>query len=389
MLKGLKIKVFLILCACATSCFTLAQNNNNIAATAIDNAKNQDLRTITTALLKERLPVLQARTTLEVSYSQNLENDIAAYLKRNKTQVLQTMKRGVLYFPLIEERLLANGLPLALKYIPVLESSLNPKAMSPSGTGGFWQFTKQTAINYGLTVNKSVDERMDPIKSTDAVCKYFKALYALYGDWNIAIAAYNAGSGNVSRALKNAGKNPKYSQVLGLLPQSSTHYVNDIHTAMYVYEFAQEHGYILDDSKHITPKPVEVLTNPLSNPNETIEKAVFVPISESSLVHGKHKVAAGENLFRIAQHYKLTVNDLIQWNNLENDAVVIGQLLIIKNEAQTISTDKMRTPIVSYTVQKGDTFWGLARKHGLSIDSIKKMNPQVKYLKPGMILRLS
>ena len=153
-----------------------------------------------TAVLKQRLEELNARTPFNVEYNPSLESVIRGYLKNRRKTMAKLMALSDYYFPLFEEQLDKHGLPLEMKYLAIVESALDPRATSRVGAQGLWQFMYSTGKIYGLKVNSYQDERFDPYKSTDAACKYLKYLHNYFDDWNLALAAYNCGPGNVNKA---------------------------------------------------------------------------------------------------------------------------------------------------------------------------------------------
>ena len=164
------------------------------------------------------------------------------YSVRRREQVAYMLTLGDYYFPLFEEMLDRHGLPLELKYLPVIESALNPVAVSRMGATGLWQFMLKTGQGYGLEVNSLVDERRDPYKSTEAAVRYLKDLYSIYGDWNLVIAAYNCGPGNVNKAIARSGGKQDYWEIYYRLPRETRGYVPAFIAANYIMNYYAEHN---------------------------------------------------------------------------------------------------------------------------------------------------
>lgn len=162
-------------------------------------------------------------------------------VKRNKLTA-RMIGLGALYFPIFEEKLIANQMPLELKYLPIVESALNPTAISHAGAGGLWQFMPATGKSYGLEITSLYDERYDPYLATDAACKYLKKLYKVYGDWSMALAAYNAGSGNVNKAIRRANGKTDFWSIREFLPKETQNYVPAFIAVNYVMKYAAHHG---------------------------------------------------------------------------------------------------------------------------------------------------
>lgn len=179
---------------------------------------------------------------IEMPYNAVVKGFIEAYLSRNHKQVARMRRLSESYFPIFEEHLLRYGLPTELKYLPVIESGLNPQAHSRAGAAGLWQFMPQTAKNNGLEVNSLIDERLDPYKSTDAACRFLKSLYNIYHDWNLAIAAYNCGPGNINKAVHRANGQRDFWQIYTFLPKETRAYLPLFIAANYVFNYADEHN---------------------------------------------------------------------------------------------------------------------------------------------------
>jgi membrane-bound lytic murein transglycosylase D len=164
------------------------------------------------------------------------------------------------YFPMFEQALDKYNIPLELKYLAIVESALRPTAESRVGATGLWQFMFSTGKMFGLNVNSYVDDRSDPLKATDAACKYLQALYKRLGDWDLALAAYNSGPGNVSKAIRRSGGRINYWNIRQHLPRETAGYVPAFLATMYIFEYSKQHGfnsdgpripYIATDTIHI------------------------------------------------------------------------------------------------------------------------------------------
>ena len=190
-------------------------------------------------------------TAMELSYNQVVKKYIDMYASRKRDQVSYMLALGHYYFPMFEEALDKHGLPLELKYLPVIESALNPVAVSRAGATGMWQFMLRTGKGYGLEVNTLVDERRDPFKSTEAAVRYLKDLYTIYGDWNLVIAAYNCGPGNVNKAIARSGGKQDYWEIYQRLQREPRGYVPAFIAANYVMNNMQTIIYV----PLITPPP--------------------------------------------------------------------------------------------------------------------------------------
>ncbi len=178
----------------------------------------------------------------DLSYNKIVRNYIELYTQRRRNQVELMMGMSEYYFPIFEEILDREGLPQELKYLPIIESALNPKALSRAGASGLWQFMYATGKQYKLEVNSFVDDRRDPIKASYAAAKFLKDLYKMYGNWPLVIAAYNCGPGNVNKAIRRSGGKKNYWDIYYRLPKETRGYVPAFIAALYSFNFHEEHG---------------------------------------------------------------------------------------------------------------------------------------------------
>ncbi len=181
-------------------------------------------------------------SAIQLSYNKIVRNYIELYTVRRKAQMSNMLGLAEYYFPIFEELLDANDLPLELKYLPVIESALNPRAFSHAGACGLWQFMYGTGRMYKLSINSYIDERRDPIRSSYAAVKFLKDMYKMYGDWILVIAAYNCGPGNVNKAIRRSGGKKNYWDIYYWLPKETRGYVPAFIAAMYAFNYHEEHG---------------------------------------------------------------------------------------------------------------------------------------------------
>ena len=324
---------------------------------------------------------------MEMPFNNIVKRYIEMYAKRQK-QVGSMLGMGEsYYFPLFEEKLNAYGVPLELRYLPVIESALNAKAISRVGAGGLWQFMVRTGKEYGLEVNSLVDERFDPVKSTDAAARFLSDLYRLYGDWHLVIAAYNCGPGNVAKAIRHAGGKRDYWSIYPYLPRETRGYVPIFIAANYIMNYYEDHNIcpshkmssFVTDTVMVTDRvhlvqvsevlniPIEelrflnpqykrdlipgnvkayplVLTfeqiNGYAENRDTIlahraeivtRNAVIEPAGYSSHSGNAtyYKVKSGDTLGGIAARNRVTVKQLQQWNGIKGTMIRVGQRLVI------------------------------------------------------------
>lgn len=203
------------------------------------NLPNYDPETSTETIIDrlQRMP-----TMMEMTYNEPVRKFIDRYTKRGRRQVSALLGIANFYMPIFEQALESYGLPLELKYLPIIESGLNPNATSHAGAGGLWQFMPSAAKQYDLRINSLVDERRDPIKGSYAAAHMLSDLYKIFGDWNLVIAAYNCGPGNVNKAIHRAGGETDYWKIYPHLPRETRGYVPAFIAANYIMNYYCEHN---------------------------------------------------------------------------------------------------------------------------------------------------
>jgi membrane-bound lytic murein transglycosylase D len=346
-----------------------------------------ELIDLPTELLKERLNELDSKTPFHIEYNPSLEQLIKTYLKRRKSAFSNLMARARYYFPLFEEQLDKYDLPLEIKYLAIVESALKPRARSPVGAKGLWQFMYGTGRQFDLKVSSHVDERSDPYKATEAACQYLKVLYSIFGDWDLALAAYNSGPGNVSKAIRRAGGRTNFWNIRQFLPRETSGYVPAFYATLYILEYAEEHeikarndamAYFETDTVHIKQQltfeqlfetlnvDIELLQflNPqykldiipyiegrdytLTLPVKDIgrfvsnEEQIYAYAAAEEAKREKplpqyyemnervtYRVRSGDYLGKIANRYGVSVRSLQRWNNLRGTNIRVGQRLIV------------------------------------------------------------
>ena len=427
-------------------------------------------------------------------------NDISLakikYFAQNRRSFAKiVLGRSKLYFDLFEEKLAEYDLPIELKYLSVIESGLRPQVKSHAGATGLWQFMYGTGKQYGLVENSYIDERMDPVKATDAACRMLKKLFGIYGDWNLALAAYNAGPGNVNKAIKRSGGKRTFWEIRPYLPRETQGYVPNFIAASYLLTYHAEHNirptaakihyyhldticlkksvhmesiekviaWKIDDVKTLNPvykttfipatEPKQCITGPLEkiglivtsedslyavedrsygasqlalqaqqqrNQDQLVTSQPNLPITKpkstviTTIKYTYHKVKAGENLSRIAAQYNVTIQNIMEWNNLPNTQITVGAFLKIQtlvtttvettvnNDPPVVQfTDTIQRPAPTpqrpvavrkkyYTVRSGDGFSRIASNHGLTQNQLQELNPGVNpnRIRPGQRLRI-
>jgi len=236
------------------------ENLNDIFSATIDsagnnwmirNSLNKDSAEISLEYFPKNLPdsvyihrLMDTEQVIDLSYNKVVRNFIQMYTEKKRDKVEVMLGLSEYYFPMFEEIFDKYELPLELKYLAVIESALNPKAYSRAGANGLWQFMYGTAKIMKLEITSFVDERRDPVKSTDAAARFLKQLYDMYGDWHLAIAAYNCGPGNVNRAIRRSGGKTNYWEIYYRLPRETRGYVPAFIAATYMMNYYKEHNLV-------------------------------------------------------------------------------------------------------------------------------------------------
>ena len=222
------------------------QARNLLKTLDYDTAQYKNIK-ITDTLYAERLQSMP--TIVKMPYNRMVRSCIESYTTKNRSLVSYMLGISEFYMPIIEEEIDKAGIPNELKYLPIIESALNPKAVSRANAKGLWQFMFSTAKLYGLKSNNYIDERFDPIKSTKAAVRYLADLYKLFGKWELAIAAYNCGPGNVKKAIVRSGGKTGFWEIYDWLPRETRGYLPAFIAANYVMTYHAEHGICPMESK--------------------------------------------------------------------------------------------------------------------------------------------
>lgn len=362
-----------------------------------------DLPELSVDTLKARLHKMSAKTPFNIEYNPGLESVIKSYLKNRRSTMQRLMALSEYYFPLFEKELDNMDVPLEIKYLAIVESALKPRAKSRVGATGLWQFMYPTGKMYGLNVTSYVDERSDPIKSTIAASKYLAKLYEIFGDWDLALAAYNSGPGNVSKAIRRSGGYQNYWNLRPHLPRETAGYLPAFLATMYIFEYAEEHGfkkassqyrYMETDTIHVKQtisldQIAEMMELPIEelqflNPSYKLDIIPYVEGEDYTLRLPRHamgkfvtnekeiyahvqaemdkrekpmpqlfeqetkttyRVRSGDYLGKVARQYGVRVSDIKKWNGLRSNNLIIGQRLKIYAHNTASSSLSEKTPI--------------------------------------------
>jgi membrane-bound lytic murein transglycosylase D len=298
---------------------------------------------------------------------------------RRRSTIKIALGRSKLYFDMFETILDKHGLPHELKYLAVVESMLLPKAKSRAGALGLWQFMYGTGKMFGLVENSFIDERMDPIKATEAACMYLKKLYSIYNDWNLALAAYNAGPGNVNKAIRRADGRSTYWEVRPFLPRETQDYVPRFMAIAYLMEHHAVHNIVPAEAK-FTFYDVDTVCLRKGVQMQRVEALVGIPVQEIQMLNPVYKgtyIPKTEPL----QCITLPLEKIALFIEYENDIYKSDNIFLNDSDALTDSLDLVNTGDVVYEykmryhkVKKGETLSGVAAKYGTTKSQIMKLN---------------
>jgi membrane-bound lytic murein transglycosylase D len=301
------------------------------------------------------------------------------YADRKRSQVAYMLALGDYYFPMFEQMLDKYGLPLELKYLPVIESALNPVAVSRVGATGLWQFMLKTGKGYGLEINSLVDERRDPIKSSEAAARYLKDLYTIYQDWNLVIAAYNCGPGNVNKAIARSGGKRDYWEIYFHLPRETRGYVPAFIAANYIMNYYADHNicpvrindYVALDTVHVNEEiHLQQISDILDIPLTELRR--LNPQFKRDIIPGNYKSYA-LNLPTKKMIAFIDQKDSI--TNYRRSEFLTHRLstdrYISNNDNISTSSDET---YVYYKVRRGDNLSKIAQRNGVTVNQLKSWN---------------
>lgn len=330
---------------------------------------------LSTDLLKNRLRLLDEKSVFNIEYNPALENTIKAYLKNRKRTYERLMALSEYYFPLFEEKLAKYNIPLELKYLAIVESALNPRAVSRMGAGGLWQFMLPTGRAYNLNVDSYVDERYDPIKATEAACQYLSSLHKMYGDWDLALAAYNAGPGNVNKAIRRSDGMKNYWNIRKNLPRETQGYVPAFVATMYVFEYHKEHNIT---PQKATVKRIETDTIHLKRKVsfEQISDLVDISVDEIRFMNPSYKLDIIPYSSEKPNYVRLPIDRVGLF--VSNEDKIYAYVDAEKDKLEKAIPFKEEVIAKSgtryHTIRKGENLGSIARKYGVTVNNLKKWN---------------
>ena len=329
-------------------------------------------------VLIERLQ--RMNSFIQLPYNETVKNYMVLYSEKMPTRMGQILGLSQYYMPIFEEAFRKYGLPMELKYMAIIESAMNPLAVSRVGATGMWQFMHSTARNYGLRIDSYIDDRMDPVASVDAAARYLRDAYRIFGDWSLAISSYNCGSGNVNKAIKRAGRRDFWS-IYPYLPRETRGYVPAMVGAMYAVNYAKEYG--------LEPTPVQMpahIDTFMINKNlhfRQVSEVIGVPIDDlrdlnpqyyKDIVPGNQ----GEQVLRLPFNYSNAFLDsqdtIYKYKAAEMFSGSIDDGRNARPAAASRPASSGGGQWVYYKVRRGDNLGKIAARNHTTVKNIKSWN---------------
>ena len=338
-----------------------------------------------TALLKERLAAMDAKSPFNIEYNQGLENIIKSFLKNRKKSFERLMGFSEYYFPIFEEALAKQNVPLEIKYLAVVESALNPRAISKMGATGLWQFMYHTGKQYGLKIDSYIDERSDPLKSSAAATQYMTNMYKMFGDWDLVLASYNSGPGNVAKAIRRSGGQKNYWNIRKNLPKETQGYVPAFLATMYLYEYHKEHGIVPQRApvKHFATDTIRIKQQITF---KQLGDLLEMPMAQIQLLNPSYKLNVVP-FYNDENHYLRLPQDKVAIFASNEEKIYAYTEYQLEQREKPFQTTKAlafnanssykstkASKTTYYKVKRGDNLSAVANKYDVSIAQLKKWN---------------
>lgn len=324
------------------------------------------------SILEQRIATLDRHTPFDLTYNNTVKDYIDLYSVRKRGLTSRMLGLAELYFPMFEEMLDKYNLPLELKYLAVVESALHPQAGSRAGAKGLWQFMFGTGKLYGLQVNSYVDDRFDVYKSTVAACEHLQDLYDIYQDWSLVLAAYNSGAGNVNKAIRRAGGVKNYWAIWPFLPRETRGYVPAFIAVNYVMSYSAEHN-LYPVHPGIIFNEIDTIMINRTLAFDQVSEFLKIPVDEIEFLNPSFKLgiipAASDNQYVLRLPRRFASEFVSNQQQIYAFKTEKG----IEQEKLMAQVEKAKEMDV-HVVRKGENLAGIAKKHGTTVENIKKLN---------------
>ncbi len=326
----------------------------------------------TPELVADRLSCLQRK--IELTYNDRVHSFINYFTIRDRDYTRMVQRRKDLYFPLFEKHLQQYQLPDELKYLSIIESGLNPRAVSRARAVGLWQFMSGTGRYFGLQNDWYIDDRMDPEKSTDAACRYLSQLHSIFGDWQLALAAYNSGPGTVRKAIRKSGYKKTFWEIYPYLPRETRSYVPQFIAIIYAMNYAEEHN-LLEMAREEIPAH-DTLTVKQFFHFDTFAKLTGVCLEDMQKLNPSvQRSVLPDN----GRAYTIRIPVIAKMNlELNRISILDSTSRVGKKEAELLAKNSAGSTygreLVVYRVRSGDVLGLIAQRHGVRVDDLKKWN---------------
>lgn len=327
-------------------------------------------------------------TIIPMTYNKEVRSYIRMYLNRMKTRLDVMLTLSEFYHPIFEEALARYNVPEELKYLTIVESAMNPQATSRVGAAGLWQFMYTTGKNYGLEVNSVIDERRDTYKSTDAAAHYIRDLYKIFGNWHLAIAAYNCGPGNINKAIARSGGKKDFWEIYPYLPHETRGYIPAFIAATYIMNFYPEHG--LHPKRVAIPLRTDTIMVERNMLFCYINKYTHIDIEELRTLNPQYRAdlipgeggsyplclptAKMDDLITWADSIFLASEDSLSRRSTFTPSTVEDRDIPNYNNGAKSKSKSHADNSTYHKVRRGETLSKIASKHGTTIAKIKKLN---------------
>ena len=364
--------------------------------------KTLDLNTpvefeLPTEVFKERLRLMDEKSPFNIDYNPQLENLVKSFLKNRKRSYERLMGLSQFYFPMFEEAMARYDVPLEIKYLAIVESALNSKAVSRVGATGLWQFMYETGKQYGLKIDSYVDERSDAYKASDAAARYMAGMYKIFGDWELVLASYNSGAGNVSKAIRRSGGHQNFWNIKNKLPRETQGYVPAFLATMYIFEYHKEHGIV----------PQKPIANHFETDTIAVKKKISfkqlselldIPTSDIEFLNPSYKMKVIPYVTGKTNFVTLPKKKIAVFASNEAKLYAYVDYEESKREKRFVPTPKVKTRIIRdtltqtpveeavassekanlrtkyHTVKRGDNLGAIADRYGVTVKEVKEWN---------------